>query len=86
MRSVASVLVAPIVVTLGATLCLFCASSDGQTTAADSSIRSFKIQVSQTALDDLRRRIAATRWPDRETVTDQSQGVQLVQLQALVKY
>jgi pimeloyl-ACP methyl ester carboxylesterase len=86
MRSVASVLVTPIVVTLGATLCLFCASSDGQTTAADSSIRSFKIQVSQTALDDLRRRIAATRWPDRETVTDQSQGVQLVQLQALVKY
>ena len=35
---------------------------------------------------DLRRRIAATRWPERETVSDQSQGVQLAKLQALVHY
>lgn len=35
---------------------------------------------------DLRRRIAATRWPERETVTDQTQGVQLTKLQALVDY
>ena len=40
----------------------------------------------EAALVDLRRRIAATRWPDRETVNDQSQGVQLAKLQALVRY
>ena len=38
------------------------------------------------ALADLRRRIAATRWPDRETVADASQGVQLTKLQELVRY
>src|SRR5689334_6042195 len=37
-------------------------------------------------LDDLRRRISATRWPDKETVPDQSQGAQLARLQALVQY
>ncbi len=49
-------------------------------------VRPFRINVSQAALVDLRRRIAATRWPDKETVTDQSQGVQLAKLQALVRY
>ena len=43
-------------------------------TAIDRSIRPFKVQVPQASLDDLRRRIAATRWPDKETVADQSQG------------
>jgi pimeloyl-ACP methyl ester carboxylesterase len=52
----------------------------------DSSIRPFKIQVPQGALDDLRRRIATTRWPDRETVTDASQGTQLEKLQTIVRY
>src|SRR5215831_1463061 len=52
----------------------------------DRSIRPFTIHVPQTALDDLRQRINATRWPDRETVTDRSQGVQLEQLQALMRY
>ncbi len=47
-------------------------------------VRPFRIDVPEAALADLRRRIMATRWPDRETVTDQSQGVQLAQLQALV--
>src|SRR5262245_49895433 len=60
-------------------------SATGQE-AAESSIRPFKVQVPQAALDDLRRRIAATRWPDKETVADQSQGVQLLKLQALVQY
>jgi pimeloyl-ACP methyl ester carboxylesterase len=54
--------------------------------AEDSSIRPFKVQVSRVALDDLRRRIAATRWPDKETVADQSQGAQLAKLQELVRY
>ena len=54
----------------------FAPAITAQTPAADA-IRAFKIDVPQPALDDLRRRIAATRWPDRETVADQSQGVQL---------
>jgi len=37
-------------------------------------------------LIDLRRRLQATRWPDRETVADQSQGVRLAKLQELVRY
>jgi len=49
-------------------------------TAEDPSIRPFKVQVPQAALDDLRRRIAATRWPDKETVDDPSQGAQLAKL------
>jgi pimeloyl-ACP methyl ester carboxylesterase len=52
----------------------------------DRSIRAFKVQVPQAALDDLRRRINATRWPDKETVADQSQGAQLANLQELVRY
>jgi hypothetical protein len=52
----------------------------------DSSIRPFKVHVPDEALADLRRRIQATRWPDKETVNDGSQGVQLADLQALVKY
>ncbi len=50
------------------------------------SIRPFKVQIPQAALDDLRRRIAATRWPDKETVADGSQGAQLAQFQELVRY
>ena len=53
--------------------------------AADA-IRPFRAHVPQAALTDLRRRIAATRWPEAETVNDSSQGVQLAKLQALVQY
>ena len=49
-------------------------------------IRPFHVEVPEEALVDLRRRLAATRWPDRETVTDQSQGVQRAKIQALVNY
>src|ERR1051326_7217106 len=54
--------------------------------AATDSIRPFRISVPEPALADLRRRIAATRWPDKETVPDQSQGAPLARLQALVQY
>jgi len=54
--------------------------------AGDRSIRPYKVQVSQTSLDDLHRRIAATRWPDKETVGDPSQGAQLARLESLVHY
>jgi pimeloyl-ACP methyl ester carboxylesterase len=49
-------------------------------------IRPFRINVPEKDLVDLRRRIAATRWPEKETVTDQSQGAQLAKLQELVRY
>ena len=54
--------------------------------AEDRSIRPFAAQVPQTALEDLRRRIADTRWPDRETVDDQSQGIQLAKIRPLVEF
>jgi pimeloyl-ACP methyl ester carboxylesterase len=50
------------------------------------SIRPFRVNVPQAALDDLRRRIAATQWPDKETVTDTSQGVQLATIRELARY
>jgi pimeloyl-ACP methyl ester carboxylesterase len=49
-------------------------------------VHPFKIAVPDEALTDLRRRIAATRWPDRETVSDRSQGVQLAKLRALLAH
>jgi pimeloyl-ACP methyl ester carboxylesterase len=49
-------------------------------------IRPFHVNFPDAALVDLRRRIVATKWPERETVTDQSQGVQLATAQALAKY
>ena len=49
-------------------------------------IRPFHVNVPQTELTDLRRRILTTRWPDKETVKDQSQGVQLATLRELVHY
>jgi pimeloyl-ACP methyl ester carboxylesterase len=54
--------------------------------AAGTEIRPFTVDVPQAELDDLRRRIAATRWPERETVDDQSQGVQLATIQELARY
>ena len=54
--------------------------------AEDRSIHPFTVHVPQAALDELRRRIAATRWPDKETVDDRSQGAQLAKLQELVHY
>jgi len=54
---------------------------------AGDAIRPFgSVNVPEAALVDLRRRIAATRWPERETVTDASQGVQLATIQALASY
>jgi pimeloyl-ACP methyl ester carboxylesterase len=54
--------------------------------AEDKAIRSFHSNIPDEALVDLRRRLAATRWPDRETVNDRSQGVQLANIQELVRY
>ncbi|MEQ1953822.1 epoxide hydrolase family protein [Mesorhizobium sp. CN2-181] len=54
--------------------------------AAVPSIRPFSVSFPQEQLDDLRRRVAATRWPDNETVTDSSQGVQTATAQKLAKH
>ncbi|MGY1633770.1 epoxide hydrolase family protein [Geodermatophilus sp. SYSU D01186] len=51
-----------------------------------SAVRPFRVQVPEEAITELRRRLAATRWPTRELVGDRSQGVQLATLQALCRY
>jgi pimeloyl-ACP methyl ester carboxylesterase len=55
-------------------------------TAVDTAIRPFRVEFSEAQIDDLRRRIAATRWPSKELVDDRSQGVQLAAAQALANY
>ena len=54
--------------------------------AEDTAVRPFRANIPEAELADLRRRLAATRWPDKETVADHSQGVQLARLQDLVRY
>ena len=53
---------------------------------ATNAVTPFKVSVPQSAIDDLKRRLASTRWPERETVGDWSQGVPLQKAQALVAY
>ena len=48
-------------------------------------IRSFQIEIPQEQIDDLRGKIAATRWPTKELVEDRSQGVQLATIQELAR-
>jgi pimeloyl-ACP methyl ester carboxylesterase len=67
-------------------LTLSASAADPGKSADETSIRPFHINIPQAALDDLRQRITATRWPDRETVTDSSQGVQLATMQKLAHY
>jgi pimeloyl-ACP methyl ester carboxylesterase len=55
-------------------------------TTDKTAIRPFRVEVPEAELTELRRRINATRWPERETVTDASQGVQLSTIQALARY
>jgi pimeloyl-ACP methyl ester carboxylesterase len=52
----------------------------------NTTLRPFRIEVADADLEDLRARILATRWPEQETVTDQSQGPQLATMQALARY
>ena len=47
-------------------------------------VRPFRVEVSQAALEDLKARLSRTRWPERETASDWSQGVPLDKMQALV--
>jgi pimeloyl-ACP methyl ester carboxylesterase len=62
-------------------------TQQGSKQAADkNAIRPFRVNFSEAELTDLRRRIHATKWPERETVTDASQGVQLATTQKLARY
>jgi hypothetical protein len=56
------------------------------TASADQEIHPFRVNVPEESLADLRRRIVATRFPEKETVDDRSQGVRLSKLQELVRY
>src|SRR5262245_1479435 len=55
-------------------------------TERDTAIRPFTFEVSEEEIEQLRTRIAATRWPEKEPVDDRSQGVQLATIQALARY
>jgi pimeloyl-ACP methyl ester carboxylesterase len=61
-------------------------STEPVTVIEDTSIRPFEIEVPDEAIADMRRRIEATNWPERETVDDSSQGVPLETMQALARY
>jgi pimeloyl-ACP methyl ester carboxylesterase len=54
--------------------------------AGDTALRRFTIEVPEADLEELRARIAATRWPEKETVEDQSQGVPLAMIQTLARH
>jgi pimeloyl-ACP methyl ester carboxylesterase len=62
------------------------AASPDQTSSGGTAIRPFRVSFPEADLVDLRRRVAATRWPDKEVVADQSQGVQLATIQKLAHY
>src|SRR5512144_2612799 len=57
-----------------------------QVTSVKTDVRPFRVDVPEAELTELRRRISATRWPEKETVSDTSQGVPLAPLQDLARY
>jgi pimeloyl-ACP methyl ester carboxylesterase len=57
-----------------------------ETSTARSEVRPFRIEIPEEALVEMRRRIAATNWPEKETVADASQGVPLAMIQKLARY
>ena len=72
--------------TLGVGLSGIFGDAQADEAAGANAVRSFRVNVPEEALVDLRRRLAATRWPDQETVRDHSQGAQLANLQELVRH
>jgi pimeloyl-ACP methyl ester carboxylesterase len=61
-------------------------SATARTATPSDEIHPFRVNIPDEALADLRKRVLATRWPEKETVNDRSQGVQLAKLQELVRY
>ena len=79
------ILVTAIATTIGPVF----ADSSSQTVPSSGqadSMRPFRVKFPEEALSDLRRRLIATRWPEKETVNDESQGVQLATMKQLVRY
>jgi pimeloyl-ACP methyl ester carboxylesterase len=74
------------VIALAAMTCLVLSSVPAAADTRDTAIRPFRVNVPKADLADLRRRLAATRWPTKELAEDRSQGVQLTTLKALVRY
>jgi pimeloyl-ACP methyl ester carboxylesterase len=62
------------------------ATAPNRTSVHSEAIRPFRVEVPQAEIDELRRRLQQTRWPEKETVADQSQGVPLATIQELVRY
>ncbi|HEY4608868.1 MAG TPA: epoxide hydrolase N-terminal domain-containing protein, partial [Ilumatobacteraceae bacterium] len=60
--------------------------SDTTNASADNEIRPFRIDIPERDIEELRRRIDASRWPTKELVADRSQGVQLAAVQELARY
>ena len=77
-----------ILMTVISSFTLPAAASGAEVTPAadDNAIRPFHVSIPQAALDDLRRRVLATQWPEKETVTDASQGVPLAAMQQLARH
>jgi pimeloyl-ACP methyl ester carboxylesterase len=71
---------------IGGTIAMTQAQAQAKAEGSSDAIRPFHVHFPDEALADLKRRIAATRWPEREIVTDQSQGVQLATVQKLARY
>src|SRR5258706_6776545 len=61
-------------------------STPNPTSAGSVAVRPFRVEISQGEIDELRRRLQQTRWPEKETVADQSQGGQLATIQELVRH
>ena len=74
------------VIALGAMMCLALSSTPAAAENNDAAIRPFRVNVPNADLAELKRRLAATRWPTKELVDDRSQGVQLATVKALVRY
>jgi pimeloyl-ACP methyl ester carboxylesterase len=73
----------------GFVICLgliLCTRAQSNVSVQKDTVRPFRVKIPAEALADLHRRIAVTRWPDKETVADASQGAQLAQIQELVHY
>jgi len=62
------------------------AATKSRTSTDTARIRAFTVKIPEAQVVDLKRRLAATRWPDKETVADASQGAQLARLQEVVRY
>ena len=60
--------------------------AEGTHQTGNTAVRSFKVDFPEAELTELRRRVNATRWPERETVADDSQGVRLAMMQDLARY